>query len=145
MGAQLLAGEYAGAVCNLEAIARHYVGRHVTVRFQAAATWLGLARRTEAGPEIFVNPAACAADLGYILFHEIGHLVRGHVTLVDATPAADLAQDDRAARLERLTPPERAALCPVLDKMEAEADEWAWAALAAFEGRFGPFLEALTC
>lgn len=144
-GPQPLAGEYAGAVCNLEAIARHYAGRPVTVRFCPARAWLGLVRRTPAGLEIFINPAAAAVDLGYILFHEVGHLVRGHVTLEDATDAAALAEDDQvAAVLARFAPHERAAVCAVLDRREAEADEWARAALAAFEGRFGPFLEAIT-
>lgn len=142
-GAQPLAGEYAGAVCNLEAIARHYAGRPVTVRFQSARAWLGLARQTPGGPEVLINPTAAAADLGYILFHEVGHLVCGHVTLEDATDAAALADDDQATALGRLAPAERAAVGAALDRREAEADEWACAALAAFEGRFGPFLQAI--
>lgn len=142
-GAQAMAGDYAGCVNNLEAIARFYVREDVRVRFQPAQHWLGLARRTENGPEILINPYAPAAQLGHILFHEVAHHVCWHVLVVNTQPAAELATDDTAARLERLTPPEAATWRAVIDAREGEADRWAHERLAAYERRFGPFLKAI--
>ena len=142
-GGQVLAGEYIGATANLQAIARHYVGGDVWLYWQPSHHWLGLARRTPAGAEILINPYAPAADLPFTFFHEVGHLVNGHVLIESTSTAEELAEDDTAARLERLTPPERATIGAVIDAREAEADRWAWAALEAFQGRFGPFLKAI--
>lgn len=138
-----LAGRYAGATANLEAIARHYVGADVQVTWQPATTWLGLSRLTPSGFEILLNPAAPAGELGHIFFHEMGHLVNGHAQIVSTQAPAELADDDTPAHLERLTPPEAVAWQPVLDAREAAADSWAFDALRAFEGRFGPFLKAI--
>jgi hypothetical protein len=143
MDPQALAGEYTGATANLEAIARHHAGADVRILWQPSAHWLGLARQTPSGFEILLNPGAAVVDLGFIFFHELGHLVRGHARTVSTSTLAELADDDTGARLERLTPPERAACGAVIDAREREADAWACDALAAFEGRFGPFLEAI--
>ena len=138
-----LAGDYADATSNLEAIARHYCGADVRVTWQPASSWLGLARRTAAGAEILINPAAPAAKLGHIFFHELGHLVCGHCELVSTGTPADLAHDETTAHMERLTPAERAAIGPMVDAREAAADGWAADALRTFEGRFGTFLRAI--
>lgn len=143
MKARALAGDYAASTANLESIARHYAGADVRIQWQPATTWLGLARRTTDGAEILINPAAPAARLGHILFHELGHLCSGHCEIVSTRSPADLADDDTAALLERLTPAEKAAIGPVIDAKENEADRWAETALRKFEGRFGPFLKAI--
>ena len=143
MDGQALAGEYIGATANLQAIARYYLGADVWVRWQPSQHWLGLARRIAQGAEVLINPYAPAADLGHIFFHELAHLVHGHVLIISTQTAADLADDDTAAHLERLTLPERATIGAIIDVREAEADRWAYEALEAFEGRFGPFLQAI--
>ena len=143
MNGQALAGDFAGCLCNLETIARHYVREFVTVRFQPAQTWLGMARRTSNGREILINPGAALADLPYIFFHEVGHHVRGHIVIEDARRAADLVDDDQAARLGRLTPSEASVWTDEIDRRETEADAWANDTLAAFEAQHGPFLAAI--
>lgn len=143
MKARALAGDYAGATANLEAIARHYVGADVQVTWQPSAVWLGLARLTPAGFEILLNPYMVAADLPFVFLHECGHLVNGDATNVDMLRAEDMADVNPPAMLERLTPAERAAIGPVIDAREADADRWAANALRTFEGRFGPFLKAI--
>ncbi len=143
MRSRALAGDYAGATSNLEAIARHYCGADVRVTWQPASAWLGLARRTPAGFEILLNPAAPAARLGHVFFHECGHIACGHCELVSTGTPADLAHDETTAHMERLTPAERAAIVPVIDAREVAADGWAADTLRAFQGRFGPFLKAI--
>lgn len=143
MDGQALAGEYAGATANMEAIARWHAGADVRVTWQPSPFWLGLARRAPDGLQILLNPAAAAADLGYIFFHELGHLVCGHAVTESMYTPAEMAHDDTAARLERLTPPERASWGAAIDARETQADSWAWAALGAFQRRFGPFLKAI--
>jgi hypothetical protein len=143
MSGQALAGDYTGATANLEAIARHYAGADVRVCWQPAQHWAGLARRTAGGLEILLNPAVNAADLGYVFFHELGHLVRGHCENVISDPPEGVAYLDPVGRLARMTPPEQAAWGAVIATREGEADAWAWDTLAAFEGRFGPFLRAI--
>lgn len=122
---------------NLETIARHYAGERVTVEWRVSAHWQGLATRTDAGAVILLNPHA--QDLGFVFFHELGHIVRGHCTV---TSTAD-PDADTAAILARLSPAERAILTPMIDERENEADTWAMVNLAAFERRFGAFLEAV--
>lgn len=143
MRARALAGDFAGATANLEAIARFYVGADVRILWQPAAAWLGLARRTIDGAEILINPSAPAARLGEIFFHELGHLCSGHCEIVSTRTPADLADDDTAVHLERLTPAERATIGPVIDAKENEADRWAETELREFQGRFGEFPEAI--
>jgi hypothetical protein len=143
MNSQALAGDYTGATANLEAIARHHVGADVRILWQPAEHWLGLARQTPSGYEILLNPYAVAGDLGFTFFHECAHLVRGHCENVTQHPPAELAHINPRAVLEWLPPAEQAACGPAIDATEAEADSWAADALAAFEGRFGPFLEAI--
>ena len=143
MKARALAGRYTGATSNLEAIARHYVGADVRVTWQPSTLWLGLARLTPAGFEILLNPAAPAAKLGHIFFHEVGHLVNGDAVIVSDEPPAELAEDTTAARMERLTPAEKETIGPIIDAMETAADRWAADALRGFQGRFGPFLRAI--
>lgn len=138
-----LAGDYRDSVCNLEAIARFYVREFVRVHWQPSQHWLGLARRTEHGAEILLNPYAAAADLPFIFFHEVGHHVRGHVVTINPLSLAEMADDDQAARLERMTPPEADTWRAVIATREDEANEWARAHLAAYEARFGPFLRAI--
>lgn len=143
MAPRALAGRYAGATANLEAIARHYVGADVRVTWQPSPVWLGLARLTPAGFEILLNPAAPAAQLGHTFFHEVAHLVHGDATLIDTRSASDVADVNPPAMLERVTVAERAAIGPMVDAREASADSWAFHALRTFEGRFGPFLRAI--
>lgn len=143
MAARALAGDYAGATANLEAIARHYVGADVRILWQPSVVWLGLARLTPAGFEILLNPAAPAAGLPFTFFHECGHLVHGDATFVDMRSAEDVADVNPPAMLERTTPAERAAIGPIMHAMESAADRWAEIALRTFEGRFGPFLKAI--
>lgn len=143
MKARALAGRYAGATSNLEAIARHYCGADVRVTWQPSTVWLGLARLTPAGFEILLNPYMFADDLPFVFHHECGHLVNGDATNVDMLRAEDMADVNPPAMLERLTPAERAAIGPVIDAREADADRWAANALRTFEGRFGPFLKAI--
>lgn len=143
MKARALAGDYVGATANLEAIARHYCGADVRVTWQPATTWLGLARLTPAGFEILLNPHMAAADLPFVFHHECAHLVHGDATFIDTRSASDVANVNRPAMLERVTSSEQAAIRPVIDAREAAADRWAFATLAAFEGRFGPFLRAI--
>lgn len=143
MDGQALAGEYIGATASMEAIARHHTGVDVRVRWQPSNHWRGLARRTADGAEILINPYAPAAELAHILFHEIAHHLRGHVVIESTWTAAEMADDNTAARLDRLTPPEADAWRAAIDAREAEAEQYAWAALEAFERRFGPFLGAI--
>lgn len=143
MNGHALAGDFMHATPSLEAIARHFVGEDVRVRWQPSQHWLGLARRTPDGAEILLNPGAAAADLGHIFFHEMGHHVRGHVTTVVTSTPAQMAATDSDAILARLTPPEQAAWGATIDAREAQADAWAQEYLEAFQARFGPFLGAL--
>lgn len=143
MDGQALAGEYTGATANLEAVARWHAGADVRVTWQPSQHWLGLARRTAGGLQILLNPAAAAADLPYIFFHEVGHLVCGHAAIESMCTPAEMAHDDTAARLARLTTPEAVAWGAAIDARETEADSWAWAALGEFQRRFGPFLKAI--
>ena len=143
MAVRALAGRYAGATSNLEAIARFYVGADVRILWQPSAVWLGLARLTPAGFEILLNPSAPAAKLGHIFFHEVAHLVHGDATITDTRSASDVSTVNPPAMLERVTPAERAAIGPMVAAWEAAADSWAADALRTFEGRFGPFLKAI--
>lgn len=143
MDLQAHAGDYAGCTSALESIARHYVGAAVRVTWQPATTWWGLARLTPAGFEILLNPAAPAAELGFVLFHELAHLVNGDATLIDMRSAEDVAGVNPPAMLERITPAEKAAIGPAIDAREAAADRWAETALREFQGRFGEFLRAI--
>ncbi len=143
MRARALAGDYAGATDNLEAIARHYVGADVRVTWQPSTIWLGLARLTPSGFEILLNPAAPAGKLGHIFFHEVAHLVNGDATFIDMRSAEDVAGVNPPAMLERITPAEMTVIGPAIDARETAADRWAADALRTFQGRFGPFLKAI--
>lgn len=125
------------STANLETIARHYAGERVTVEWRVSAHWQGLATRTDAGAVILLNPHA--QDLGFVFFHELGHIVRGHCTVIST---ADL-DADTAAILANLSPAERAHFVPMIDERESEADAWAMVNLAAFERRFGAFMAAM--
>ena len=114
MKARALAGDFAGATANLEAIARHYVGADVRILWQPSDGLAGARASTPAGFEILLNPAAPAAKLARIFFHEVAHLVHGDATLIDMRRAEDVADVNPPAMLERLTPAEKATIGPMV-------------------------------
>ena len=129
------------ATTNFETIATHYLGEKVWVDWRASAHWQGLALRMGAGPVIFLNPSA--VDLAFVFWHELGHHVCGHCTIINRADYGDLGAADSDAILANMTPAERAYFEPMIDERENEADGWALTHLAAFERRFGPFLAAM--
>jgi len=82
------------------------------------------------------------AALGFVFFHELGHLVLGHVAL-PGEPALLCAQ---VAALHVILPESPAVrrLVELEAQQETEANDWADAQLVEFERQFGPFVDAIT-
>ena len=78
-----------------------------------------------------------------VFFHELGHHVRGHCTIISQAEYDDLGAADATAILASMSPEEQAYFEPLIDEREDQADAWAMVNLAAFERRFGPFLAAM--
>lgn len=127
---------------NLATIARAYLpaGTLVSVYLVDLRPdfLLGRASLTVGGWRVIELDERFGLD-GFTFFHELAHHALGHVkvehkvgTLIYKHPSqANLSQVERET-IERY-----------IERLENEADAWAASELAKFEGRFGPFSEAL--
>lgn len=126
---------------TLASIARHYLPPGALVRVMvtdlAGDFLLGQARRLDSGYLLIELDWRAALD-GQTFFHELAHHVKEHVTRTSTLDAAPVRLSQLALSAEQ-----RAIMTKVLDRMEQDADDWAWRTLRAFERRFGPFEQAV--
>lgn len=128
---------------TLEVIARHHLQQMVVVRV-VALDWPQLGGATY-GPGglamITLSEVLTPAALGFVFFHELGHLVLGHV----ARPGEPALSSAQLADLRGILPESPAVqrLVELEAQQEAEANAWADEQLANFERQFGPFVDAI--
>lgn len=127
---------------NLETIARSYLPAGTLARVEVVdlrSRFLqGVAYRTPDGWHVIELDERFVAD-GFTFFHELAHLVLGHVKIERRADEPFYTRPSQA----KLTEVEREELTRYIDAVEDEANAWAVRELARFQRRFGAFEDAL--
>ncbi len=141
-------GHYMDRYNVLQTIASVYVREPVRIAWQWERNVLGWAG-WHYGWVITLNPGGHAVALGQTFFHEIAHIILGHVERENDEDGDSVADPDqlhpldvwRAKTETAPTDVVAAMMVGTIEQWEGEADAWAERALREFEAKYGPFLD----